>query len=1021
MKPFDFIGLGRDAAFRSAPFWAWNGKLAPAEIRRQVRIMNTMKMGGFFMHSRNGLATEYLGKEWFDCVHAAVDEARKLGMKAYLYDEDRWPSGAAGGLITQEKRFRMRYLEHYAPEETVPGDPEDVTEVGLFALKTAPGGTVAEYRRVAPGEPAAPGWELRRFVVRTAASEGRYNGGAYLDTMDPDAVKAFLDSTHERYWQECGNDFGSVIPAIFTDEPNYLDLIARNRRPWSAHFAKRYREEYGSDLLAVLPELFFPCGKTFSTARYRYYRLLTKLFTENFLKALGEWCASHRLELTGHLLREDTLTQQIMAVGAAMPGYEFMQMPGIDLLTERWLVCNTVKQVASVARQLGRKRVLSETYGCTGWDFPLSGHKALGDWQFALGVNFRCQHLYWYTMRGAAKRDYPASIGGQSPWYAVHGALEDYFARLGELLSECTVPTRLLVLHPVETMWGYAADYGKDGSFAPAYDREFARLANHLIGNHLEFDYGDESLLAKYGAAEAGLLRVGEVRYDRVLLPEIATLRRSTAQLLAEFAARGGKVDCLGEVPQFLDGMPDEAGELAALYRNFRRLDGGDCAARLKAELGGVFVTLPGGREATALLTRVGEVNTRITVIFAVNLGCELPDVPTQAPWLEDRKLALDGLDFRIAAPAGRVVAELDLRSGKLRAVNAVRDAEFYRWQADFAPQESRCFVIGEAAALPEVAAETTHSGAIAVPLRSFPALPDEPNLLVLDRARAKIGSDPATAETSILEVDKLVRQRLGLRLRGGDAEQPWFRRPDPARHLAVTLEYAFFCETVPTAPSALILESPELFTIELNGRRIESRSDGFWCDPALEKIAVAPELFRTGRNELRLALEYRDGFAGLEAVCLAGDFGVRAETTLTAPAPVRAGRPLTEQGWGFYAGNLTYPFEFELAQAGRGLLAFAAWRGTALGVRWDDGEECVLFGAPWRSLSPCELAPGKHRMTVTVYGSRRNALGPFYCKERYAWIGPYEFERRDTAQKQLADWGLSELPELTLLRGAQA
>ena len=142
MKPFDFAGLGRDAAFRSAPFWAWNGKLAPEEVRRQIRVMHDMGMGGFFMHSRAGLATEYLGPEWFDCIRAAADEARKLGMKAFLYDEDRWPSGCAGGLVTQEKRFRMRCLEYYAPEEPVPGEPEDITELGLFALKTASDGTV---------------------------------------------------------------------------------------------------------------------------------------------------------------------------------------------------------------------------------------------------------------------------------------------------------------------------------------------------------------------------------------------------------------------------------------------------------------------------------------------------------------------------------------------------------------------------------------------------------------------------------------------------------------------------------------------------------------------------------------------------------------------------------------------------------------------------------------------------------------------------------------------------------------
>ncbi len=93
------------AARRGKPFWAWNGELCAEEIRRQVNVMKEMGFGGFFMHSRAGLRTEYLGNEWMDMVETAVDEAEKLGMEAWLYDEDRWPSGSAGGLVTEDSRF----------------------------------------------------------------------------------------------------------------------------------------------------------------------------------------------------------------------------------------------------------------------------------------------------------------------------------------------------------------------------------------------------------------------------------------------------------------------------------------------------------------------------------------------------------------------------------------------------------------------------------------------------------------------------------------------------------------------------------------------------------------------------------------------------------------------------------------------------------------------------------------------------------------------------------------------------
>ena len=93
------------AIFRGAPFWGWNAKLDSGRLRRQVEEMKKGGMGGFFMHSRYGLKTEYLSPVWFRCVKACIDKARELDMKACLYDEDRWASGTAGG----DSRLRLAW------------------------------------------------------------------------------------------------------------------------------------------------------------------------------------------------------------------------------------------------------------------------------------------------------------------------------------------------------------------------------------------------------------------------------------------------------------------------------------------------------------------------------------------------------------------------------------------------------------------------------------------------------------------------------------------------------------------------------------------------------------------------------------------------------------------------------------------------------------------------------------------------------------------------------------------------
>ncbi|HPS03149.1 MAG TPA: hypothetical protein PLA90_16535, partial [Candidatus Sumerlaeota bacterium] len=90
VKTFEHPG----AEFRGKPFWSWNGELEKGELIRQIGVIKEMGFGGFFMHSRTGLATEYLGDQWFDLINACADEAKKQGLEAWLYDEDRWPSGS---------------------------------------------------------------------------------------------------------------------------------------------------------------------------------------------------------------------------------------------------------------------------------------------------------------------------------------------------------------------------------------------------------------------------------------------------------------------------------------------------------------------------------------------------------------------------------------------------------------------------------------------------------------------------------------------------------------------------------------------------------------------------------------------------------------------------------------------------------------------------------------------------------------------------------------------------------------
>ena len=143
-SPDELVEMWEDppSEFRSAPFWSWNEKLDPDRLTRSIEQMHAAGMGGFFMHSRYGLKTPYLSKEWFQCISACVAKARELGMKAYLYDEDRWPSGSAGGAVTRDNpQYRMNSLLARSGDDPL----ERGERLGRFAITLNESGELVKY------------------------------------------------------------------------------------------------------------------------------------------------------------------------------------------------------------------------------------------------------------------------------------------------------------------------------------------------------------------------------------------------------------------------------------------------------------------------------------------------------------------------------------------------------------------------------------------------------------------------------------------------------------------------------------------------------------------------------------------------------------------------------------------------------------------------------------------------------------------------------------------------------------
>lgn len=522
------------AIMRPAPFWSWNDKLDEAELRRQIREMSEKGWGSYFMHSRVGLVTTYLSDEWMHLVNACADEAEKTGTLAWLYDEDKWPSGFAGGEVPRkDKAFRSRAL--------------------VLVLK----GQVESYDTVITSV-NHKGIDFD-ICCRVSELDSKYfNGASYVDLMNPDAVREFIRCTHDRYKESCAEYFGKSIPGIFTDEPCYLMFGHYDVPvvPWSDFLPGFFRKMKGYNIQDHLPELFFDIDD-YRKIRFDFYDAASELFKQSFTKPYYDWCNENNMIMTGHFMAEDSLFYQTMWSGDVMTHYEYMTWPGIDKLGRMLDQIVTVKQVTSAVDQLGKERSFSEVYGAMGGQCSFFDRKWIGDWQAALGISFVNHHLSLYSMRGERKRDYPANLFYQQPWWSDEREFADYQGRLCTFAAEGKRQVDILLLQPLASVWSEYSPVHADNFYAVerTFDDPFARISLRLTQEKLDYHYGNESLMAKFASVDDGMIKVGQHAYKCIVVPPASNIKSSTLKLLEEYGASGGNIIFTGGAPTMVDGI----------------------------------------------------------------------------------------------------------------------------------------------------------------------------------------------------------------------------------------------------------------------------------------------------------------------------------------------------------------------------------------------------------------------------------------------------------------------------------
>ncbi|WP_320128893.1 hypothetical protein [uncultured Sphaerochaeta sp.] len=998
---------------RSTVFWAWDDKLEIDELVRQIQGFSKMGLGGFFMHSRDGLETPYLGPDWDACIQASVQEAKKLGMQAWLYDEDRFPSGSCSGNIPalQDGHYSLKGLTlEVGPTKFSP----DSSVRALYAA-IIDGDEMFSCRRISLDllDTLQPGETL--LVVRFERSLGSvwFNGSTPPDNLDPEGVQAFLASTHEHYATYLASDFGSAVPGIFSDEPSLSDRHAkfdphRGWLPWSYHMEEFYTNLGFGDIYDSLPFLYFN-GERSAAARHAYWHCIALRFESCYSAQIGTWCRDHNLAFTGHYLQEDKLGLCTRVNGSVMPHYTHEDIPGVDILCEKIDEYLTMKQCSSVVHQYHKKAMIAETYAATGWEFSLEGMKWIGDWQYALGLTTRCLHLALYSLRGERKHDYPPSFNYHQGIVEKISLEEDYFARLSTMLTKGEVVRKIVCIHPISTVWTHmgCSPYGnavrRNERDLPGLDRygyDFNDLLRYLSLHGVDVDLADETLLDRDGKVVGNQLLLKYASYSLVVLPRLSSLYGSTFALLQQYVRQGGKLVVLEPFCHQLQGV--ECEKVTSFFQNAKvfSVKDNEQLLRVSRKLQPMLFSLKkrDGTDTDTIISQLREYEGTY-ILFLANTDRE----SSQEVVLTFEKIG--GVEC------------FDSLTGKREKIGVSTVTENAMvWTASFSPVGSRLFVIdpGQEPKLERMSPTRKEMRTEVMKFSETAKVSlDHHNVLVLDSCRYSLLDDQSSEqEAFIWEVQRAIRSRLSMvQIDTDEIAQRylWINTPHPQDGAPLRLSYSFEVAEVPEKPCYLCVEESSRFKLLCNGVKVDYEYQGYFLDRSLDLVSLP--LLQKGVNTLVLECGYTNAMS-LGAIFIVGSFGVSLSRKIEKPVTSLNVGDWTRQGLLHYAGNVTYHFEVFLSEELPGaILCLGEWKGLCAEITCNS----VRFDIPWKGEGEIAvgqvLKKGLNSIDLKVFSSPRNMLGPLHLKEgKREFTNPASFSpfpKELTTEYQIVPCGL--------------
>ncbi len=997
------------AEFRTMPLWVWNDLLEWPRLREQLAQFHEQGFGGVFIHPRPGLMTEYLGADWMRLWKQSVAEGKRLGLQVNIYDENSYPAGFAGGHVpSRAPDTAVQFVQ--AETDLAANAVRRGGALASFAVEKA-GDAVTSYRRVSAASDVPKGQSVVTFRLRRASGNPWTAEFPYVDLTNPQTATTFLDTTYEAYKKLVGDEFGNTVRWAFNDEP----LLAaggaydnaRLALPLSFNTLAEFRRRNGYDLAEQLPALFWDAGD-FRKVRFDYWQTLHDLWKENYMRPMFLWCDRNNLQWTGHWMEHEWPYPWITPDDASL--YAYQHAPGIDMLEGTNLrlqgkdphMLFTIKQVASVAHQLGR-RAFCEAFGVGGWDGTLEHYKRFGDWLMVHGINFIDQHLAFSTVRGARKRDHPQSFTDVSPWWPYYRTHADHLARVMFLASHGGSRNRVLILE--QTTSGFLlARRGAPTPELAAMRQRNSDMNQFLADHQVDYDLGDEYMVEWFGGQDGRQFVIGKAAYDLVVLPpDMLNLRNQTVPKLERYLASGGEILALSPPPDYIDGRPD------ARVKQLR-----ERYAKQWHELDSPAALLAGIRQ---------RLKPRIA------LDTDLPNVGVLDRYLPngDRMLFLANTGLSgarsHAAVEGASLEAWDTVSGEMRPASYTVQNGSLRFDVDLAPAGSMLLVVKKTAGKAAPAEEKRFAPIDAGPWR---VRADAPNVLVLDYCDVKIAND-VQRDVNTWQANWNIWQRHGFERPAWDNAVQFRTRIFDRNHFRPDsgFEATFRFDVAEAAAHGLELgvEAPELYRIAVNGTPVDFGAGERWLDPHIRSVNIE-KLVRRGENSVTVGARPFDVKMELENIYLRGAFRVEPAAKgyrLIAPGTLDFG-PWSKQGYAFYGGAVSYETEATVpAGSNRLRVELGRWQGSVAAVLLDGKQVAVIGWQPYAA--EFAATPGRHSLTVRVVSTPRNTFGPFHNPQKprmRAWPAAWaEFPEHQPAgaEYDILEYGLMEPPAILTVR----